>query len=193
MRRSILNTVSPQRKMIRTSRKFGNKGLIRQQPTTRIIYDTLPHDGRLEYRFFEGAGSRLFPFTNLTEDKLSVGEMMVIERYYLMIFVLDGAQNPSAISTVNANPEFLGGTFEFNQGNVNIVKPIAIMSNDSEFNKGAEFANSTNFEMDTQLVIQPLISFFSLVRVPDSVTVTNGQVRLVIEGPGTILAPRNTF
>lgn len=193
MRRQILNPVSPQQKMIREAKKFGNRGLMKQQGTTRIIYDTLPQDGRLEYRFFEGAGSRLFPFTNLTENKLSVGEVMTIERYYLMIFVLDANQNPSAILTVNAFPEFLGGTFEFNQGNVNIVKPIAIMSNDSRFNKNAEFATNTNFEMDTQLVIQPLIEFFALVRVPDSVTVTNGQVRLVIEGAGAILAPRNTF
>lgn len=193
MKRQVLNPVSPQQKMIRTSKRFGNRGLKKQQGTTRVIYDTLPHDGRTEYRFFEGVGSRIFPFTNLTENKLSVGETMIIERCYIMFFDLDGNENPSNFATVNANPEFLGGTFEFNQGNVDIVKPIGILSFASQFNKDAEYLNSTNFEMDTQLVIQPLLSFIALVRVPDSVTVADNYVRFVIEGAGSILAPRATY
>lgn len=192
MIRQTFNPVTPQGKMIRTSNKFGNRGLAKQQGTTRIIYDTLPHDGRTEYRFFEGVGTRNFPLTNLTENKLSVGEVMTIERVYLAFFGFP-AGTPTPFQAINANPDFLEGTFEFNQGNVDIVKPIAVLSWASIFNKGAEYADSTNFEMDTQLVIQPLIEFTALVRINDSVVVADEQVRLVIEGAGAILAPRNTY
>lgn len=192
MRRQILNPVSPQRKMIQTSGKFGNTGIKRQQGTTRIIYDTLPHDGRTEYRFFEGVGTRDFPLTNLTENKLSVGEVMTVERVYLMFFAYP-AGVPASFTSVNANPDFLGGTFEFSQANVDIVKPLPIASFASRFNKDAKIAQYTNFEMDTQLVIQPLLEFIALVRVIDSTVVADAKVRFVIEGAGAILSPRNTF
>lgn len=192
MKRQILNPVSPQQKMIMDANKFGNRGLKRQQGTTRIIFDTLPHDGRTEYRFFEGVGLRDFPFTNLTENKLSVGEIMTIERVYIMLFPFV-AGVPSLFLNVNGSPDFLGATFEFNQGNVDIVKPIPVASFSSEMNKDAEHGNYTNFEFDTQLVLQPLIEFRALVRMPSGIVVANEQVRLVIEGAGAILAPRNTF
>ncbi len=192
MQRQILNPVSPQQKMVMDANKFGNRGLKKQQGTTRIIYDTLPHDGTVDLRFFEGVGTRVFPFTNLTENKLSVGEIMTIERIYLMLFT-HIAGVPSAILTVASAPDLLGATFEFEQANVNIVKPIAVASFASIFNKDARHLNYTNFEMDTQLVIQPLLEFNALVRLSSSEVVANQFVRLVIEGAGAILAPRNTF
>ncbi|MCH7850937.1 MAG: hypothetical protein IH845_04815 [Nanoarchaeota archaeon] len=178
--------------MIRDANKFGNRGLKKQQGTTRIIYDSLANDGRTEFRFFEGIGTRVFPFTNLTENKLSVGEMMTIERIYLMVFT-SIAGVPSALNTIEASPGLNGATFEFSQANVDIIKPIAVASFLAEFNKDARHANYTNFEMDTQLVIQPLLEFSAIVRASSSETVANQFVRLVIEGAGAILAPRNTF
>jgi len=192
MIRQVLNPVSPQQKMIRDANKFGNRGLKRQQGTTRVIYDSLPHDGRREFRFFEGVGTRVFPFTNLTENKLSVGEIMTIERLYLMIFT-SIAGVVSNITTTLGIPDLEAGTFEFSQGNVNIVKPIAVASFVAAFNKDARFNDASNFEMDTQLVIQPLLEFNAIVRASSSEVVANQFVRLVIEGAGAILAPRNTF
>lgn len=192
MRRLIVNPTSPQQKTLGVSNRFGNKGLKKQQGTTRIIFDSLPHDGRDEYIFFEGVGTRVFPDTNLTGNQLSVGEAMTIERAYIMTFS-NVAGVFSNMLTVNGSPDLLGGTFSFNQGNVDIIKPIAIASFSSDFNKDAEHTQYTNFEMDTQLVLQPLLSFTARVRPYDSVTVANEFVRLVIEGAGAILAPRNTF
>lgn len=192
MQRTVFNTVSPQQKMIMDANKFGNRGLKKQQGTTRIIYDSLPNDGRVEFRFFEGVGTRVFPFTNLTENKLSVGEMMTIERVYLLVFnSLAGIV--ANIDTVEASPGLNGATFQFNQANVDIVKPIPVASFLADFNKLSRHADATNFEMDTQLVIQPLLEFKALVRASSSETVVNQFVRLVIEGAGSILAPRNTF
>lgn len=192
MYRRAFNPVSPQQKIIRTSNKFGNRGIKKQQGTTRIIYDSLPHDGRDDYRFFEGVGTRVFPETNLAENKLSVGEAMVVERMYIMLFTQIAGVYTNIVPITGQN-DFLGATFELNQGNVNIVKPIPVASFAADFNKDAKQANHTNFEMDTQLVIEPLIEFFALVRVSSSVVVANEFVRLVIEGAGSILAPRNTF
>lgn len=188
----VFDRVSAQRKNINTSRRFGNRGILKQQGTTRIIYDTLPHDGRLDYRFFEGVGTRGFIDTNLAVNQLLVGESMTMERVYLMVFT-NIAGVPSTLLPINTSPDFLGGTFEFRQANVDIVKPIPILSFNSDFNQTAEFNSYTNFEFDTQLVIQPLLEFVATVRLGDSVTVANQFIRLVIEGAGSILAPRNTF
>lgn len=192
MKSQIINPVSPQQKMIMDANKFGNRGIKKQQGTTRVIYDSLAHDGRTEFRFFEGVGTRVFPFTNLTENKLSVGEIMVVERMYLMVFT-SIAGVPSAIVDITANPDLEGATLELSQGNVDIVKPIPVASFIAIFNKDARHAGYSNFEMDTQLVIQPLIEFNAIVRASSSEVVANQFVRLVIEGAGAILAPRNTF
>ena len=47
--------VSPQTKAIGINDKFGNTGIKKQQGSTIVKYDTLPLDGRTEYRFFEGS------------------------------------------------------------------------------------------------------------------------------------------
>lgn len=188
----VRNPVSPQQKMVMDANKFGNRGLKRQQGTTRIIYDSLPMDGRTEFRFFEGVGVRSYPDTNLTENKLSVGEIMTIERLYLMVFE-DFGSGVSGIDTIEGSPGMNGATFEFNQANVDIIKAIPVASFLPDFNKFSRFPAASNFEMDTQLVIQPLLEFKALVRASSSETVADQFLRLVIEGAGAILAPRNTF
>jgi hypothetical protein len=91
MREITSGNVSPQMKQVFVNNKFGNTGIKRQQGSTVIKYDTLPLDGRTEFRFFEGCQSRVFPFTNSNSEgnKLGVGNSMTIERMYLSIVTTD--------------------------------------------------------------------------------------------------------
>jgi len=63
-----MNSVTPQRKLIANTDKFNNAGIKKQQGTTRAIYDSLPLDGRTNFRFFEESNNRNFPLTNTGAD-----------------------------------------------------------------------------------------------------------------------------
>lgn len=188
-------TVSPQNKIIRTNDKFGNKGIKKQQGTTRLIYDQLPIDGRTEFRFFEDVNARVFPRTNLQQNQLNVGEALVIERGYLMT----AAEDPVAFTwilapmTIGAFPNIAMGEMIIDITTQKVMKPIPVMSFFPQVNKSAYHQDYTNFEFNTQLVIPPLLEFVAVLRVPIQPAIVNTDLRWTMGGVGAILAPKRTF
>jgi hypothetical protein len=53
MQGRIINNITPQQKIVGVNNKFGNTNIKNQQGTTRVLYDSLPLDGRTNFRFFE--------------------------------------------------------------------------------------------------------------------------------------------
>src|SRR6185369_7562250 len=85
-----------QAKLIHAADRFGNKGLKNSQGTSVIVYDHLPVTEGLnpvgtEFRFFENAASRTFPFTNLMEGRLPVAEGMILDRIWFTIMTVVAA------------------------------------------------------------------------------------------------------
>ncbi len=199
MRQVEMGNFSPQRKTVSVNDKFGNTGIKNQQGSTVIKYDTLPLDGRTEYRFFEGAAQRNYPFSNTGSDgnKLGVGNSMVVERVYLSLVKFDTVV-PGSILTITpidltANGNLLASQMNFSIANTAVIKDIPVLSFLPQFNKMAENAVNTNFEFDTQVVIPPLLEFIASLRLPVGVTTANTFLRLTIEGAGAIISPRATF
>lgn len=199
MREVISGAITPQQKQVFVNNKFGNSGIRRQQGSTVIKYDTLPLDGRSEFRFFEGCQSRNFPFTNSNSEgnKLGVGNSMTIERIYISI-VTTGALtpfNPVSILalSLSSNIAVLTSEFSFLLANSTVIKNVPILSFLPDFNKMAENAVNTSFEFDTQVVIPPLLDFIALLRTQSYVAVPNTSIRLTLEGAGAIIAPKTTF
>lgn len=189
---------TPQRKIVATADKFGNTGIKNQQGTTRVIYDTLPFDGRTEYRFFEGSAQRNFPFSNTGSDgnRLGVGSALVVERAYLSIVTTGEGGTPFetvAPIALGINANILLSEFSFSIANTEVIKNVPVMSWLPQFNKVAENQLNTNFEFDTQVVIQPLLEFVAGLRLPAGVITPNAFLRLTIEGTGAIISPRATF
>jgi hypothetical protein len=191
--------VSPQSKTIGVNDKFGNTGIKLQQGSTIIKYDSLPLDGRTEYRFFEGSAQRNFPLSNTGSDgnKLGVGYSMVVERVYLSIVQLNASTgavtNIAQFTLAVTNPNILASELSFSIANSEVIKHIPVLSFLPEFNKLAENAVNTSFDFDTQIVIPPLLEYIATLRVAAPVTVANSYLRLTIEGSGAIIAPRTTF
>jgi len=196
MKDNTLNMITPQRKIIGIADKFNNPGIKNQQGTTRVIYDTLPMDGRTDFRFFEESNNRNFPLTNMGSDgnKLPVGNALAIERMYLSVVTIVGG-NVTVISPLfnGAHPNFEVGELNILIANSQVLKQIAVLSQKPTFNKNAGHNEYNNFEFDTQLVLQPLLEFVFHMRVNTNVAIANTFLRLTVEGVGAIIAPRATM
>ena len=199
MRTFEVGRVTPQSKAITVNNKFGNKGIKNQQGSTVIKYDTLPIDGRTEFRFFEGSANRLFPDTNCTTDgnKLGVGNSLVVERAYLSVITkVEGRITQiEQIQLGGSAPEAINlSEFSLTVANSEVIKQVPVLSWLPEFNKMAENQLNTNFEFDTQVVLPPLLEFVGIVRAPFyTPPVAELYLRLTIEGAGAIISPRATF
>ena len=198
MKQFNVGAVTPQMKNISVNDRFGNSGIKKQQGSTVIKYDTLPLDGRTEFRFFEESNQRNFPLSNTGADgnKLGVGNSMVVERAYLTV----GTYNPTTnqwltvdSTDINSNVAILTSEFGFTIANSQVIKNIPILSWIANFNKVAENQLNSNFEFDTQIIIPPLLEFVATLRTQKYTAVTETYVRLTIEGSGAIIAPKTTF
>ena len=199
MREITSGNITPQMKQVFVNNKFGNSGIKRQQGSTVIKYDTLPLDGRTEFRFFEGCQSRVFPFTNSNAEgnKLGVGNSMTIERMYLSIVTTAAVAPflPTAIATFDlaTNIAVLTSEFSFLLANATVIKNVPVLSFVPNFNKIAENQLNSSFEFDTQIVVPPLLDFIASLRTQAYVAVPNTSIRLTLEGAGAIIAPKTTF
>lgn len=185
--------VTPQGKIIHVANKFGNPAIQKMQGTSRIIYDSLPLDGRTEYRFFEGAGSRVFPFTNLDSNsgKLNVGESLAIQYAQLIFFVVDAVTGSvTATQPMNTQPNFEMGELSFVNGEQQVLKRVALANFSGDFNKDATYAGYNQYRFETYLTIQSLLEFTAVVRPAVGVTAANTFVRLVLEGTGSLFSPK---
>jgi len=199
MREITSGNITPQMKQVFVNNKFGNSGIKKQQGSTVIKYDTLPLDGRTEFRFFEGCQSRVFPFTNSNAEgnKLGVGNSMTIERIYLSIVTTAALAPflPTAIASfdLTTNIAVLTSEFSFLLANATVIKNVPILSFVPNFNKVAENQLNSSFEFDTQIVVPPLLDFIASLRTQAYVAVPNTSIRLTLEGAGAIIAPKTTF
>lgn len=198
MKEFNVGRVTPQMKNIAVNDRFGNSGIKKQQGSTVIKYDTLPLDGRTEFRFFEESNQRNFPLSNTGADgnKLGVGNSMVVERAYLTIGTYAAETNRWLTvdgTDIGSNVAILTSEFGFTIANSQVIKNIPILSWIPEFNKVAENQLNSNFEFDTQIIIPPLLEFVATLRTQGYTPVTGTYVRLTIEGSGAIIAPKTTF
>lgn len=198
MREVIRGGVTPQMKAVAVNDKFGNSGIKKQQGSTVIKYDTLPLDGRTEFRFFEESNQRNFPLSNTGADgnKLGVGNSMVVERVYLTVGTYQASSNTWLTfdaTDITSNIAILASEFGFTLANSQVIKNIPVLSWIADFNKNAENQLNSNYEFDTQIVIPPLLEFVATLRTQKYTAVEQTYVRLTIEGAGAIIAPKTTF
>lgn len=197
MRNAIFSNITPQDKNVYVNNKFGNTGIKNQQGTSVVKYDTLPIDGRTTFNFFEGSSARNFPFSNCGSDgnKLGVGNTLVVERIYFSLLQQEDDKfiNVDTIRIVDGTFDL--GELNFNIANSTVLRNFPLLSTLAPFNKNAEFAFEQVYELDTNIVIPPLLEYIGQVRVPeyDSIPYASYFIRMTIEGSGSIIAPRTTF
>jgi len=198
MREIYKSGITPQQKIVAVNQKFGNTGIQDQQGTTRLIYDTLPLGGAgaKTLRFFEDSGSRPFPFSNTGSDgnKLGVGNTMVVSSitFYLLTYDTVNLRFDN-IALITATPALQFGSLNFEIANNRVIKNLSLNEINSNFDKNDGSTNDSTLELDTQIVIPPLLNFVCQVQIPYFTPSANTYLRCVINGVGGIIAPRTTF
>lgn len=207
MRRANIRTTSqptPQQKLISVADMFGNTGIKRQQGSSLIVYDSiLLTEGlvpSVTLQFFKNVAKKDFPFTNIQENKLQVGEAMVLERmYFAVLTVLVATGEITNVQSIDAfgAPAIYKSDYEIKQVNNTVVKQSPLTSLKPEFNKQAMSTTYTVYHFDTDITLQPLLQFeldllMPINTIPASST-SDFYLMCAIEGAGAILNPKYNF
>lgn len=183
-----------QEKILDVNSRLGNSFIKKMQGTTKMVYDTLPIDGRSVYEFFRETRRRGFPFTNVDGDSLKVAETLTIQRASISRVTI--TTESGLITAVEPIQSFVGteaplllSDLTVQIANDTVMKPITIQHFMPEFNKNAVNEETSTFEFNTDLVIPPQLDFNVNVRAPEhSSSAAPGSehhIRLVIEGIGS--------
>lgn len=186
--------LTPQQKASIVNAIMGNPSIQNQQGTSRVLYDTLPMDGRNEFRFFENVSNRTFPFTNLNQNRLQVGETFALMRLYLTLLTIT-AGVPSEIVVASTDPSIAMGEFSIYFDTMQVVKPIPVISTIPQWNHSAAHVEDENFRFDNNLILPTDVQFRVELDTMDynPADPVVQYLRCTLEGFGTILSPKNQF
>ena len=211
-------------KIPQVTSKLGIKGIGNMQGTTRIIYDSIKLANTTTIsaiQFFENVNTRKFPFSNIPENKLQVGETIAMQRFSLSTIGVD-VTNPAQPKVTGQEP--LGANLEFRSlyrsdlsiaiAQDTVVKKLPIHTMYAPFNKDSKFCGAnifgnnpgitTSFEVphdvfhfDNPIVIPPQIEFTATLQVnPITLPVIPNQewhICLTVEGLGSLFAPKSNY
>lgn len=199
MKGRIISGVTPQNKMVAVNNRFGNNNIASQQGTTRVLFDSILLNGQTELRFFENAGTKNYPFTNIGSEgnRLNVGDTFAVQKVYFGTMVVD--PDTGAVTSFTPGIQSIAGLFKgefnFQIANSQVIKqlPLAMFAFPTT-NPTAENVNDVAFETFTDIIIPPLLEYVAPVRLATGITtLVPTYIVCFIEGSAGIIAPQTTF
>lgn len=187
--------ITPSAKLALVNNKLGNPGLKMNQGSTFEIYDYIevPNAGSAEtLTFFGNVNTKTFPFTNIQQNQLQVGEALSVQYIAFTRIVVDGTNAITTVSPlINQIPGISLGAFSLLLDNSRIIKNNSLTRSSNFFNPKGSTANNYLFYPDTDLTIPPQISFTLDLRVPTNTDATRPGERIYygvhLFGTGAIL------
>jgi hypothetical protein len=199
MKGRVISNFTPQDKIVGVNNKFGNTNIKNQQGTTRVIFDSLPLDGSTELRFFENAGSRQYPFTNIGAEgnRLNVGETFVVQKVYFGVITTNADTGEyTDFQTLGAFglDSWQNGEWSFLIANSQVIKQLPFLTSFSP-NFAITLVNASDeaFSTFNDIVIPPLLEYVLTYRINTYTAIANTRLVCFIEGTAGILAPQTTF
>jgi hypothetical protein len=191
---AAFKNVTPGAKLAMVNQKLGNPGLKRNQGSSVECFDyvQVTPGAAGVIRFFDAVNTKTFPFTNLQQNQLQVGEALAIE--YIAFTRIEVARTTGVISSFSAltdtvNELSLCG-FSFLLDNSRTIKNNSLVRSFQSLNtKGGTAVNSL-FYPDTDLTIPPQITFTAELNVPantDTGTDVDVYYGIHLFGTGAIL------
>lgn len=138
------------RKIVQVNDRLGNKGVSKDQGTSRTIYDAVQlatTTTNTQLILFENAKTRQFPLTNLQENKLQVGETIAMQRFsFYVIECTSATTNALGIMPLYFFAQFqrlYAATFDFYIGQDWVIKKKPLADMYAPFNKDSKFMGMT--------------------------------------------------
>ena len=192
------------------------------QPTTQAIYDTFDlsqasSTGNFTIPFFQGVNSKTFPFTNLSQNRLTAGRSFAVQQFYFSIFTITS----NKVSQVMTLDEAIGfepltlADMSLIISNTQVIERYPISGSVGPFNRDGYFSeyatqvsaaaapgtphkywrSSAVKTLPAQPIILPDQEFICNVQIPAITLPTAGTtyLQLTLEGFGTLFAPNGTI
>lgn len=195
----VIPSSSEIRKIVGASNRFGNPGIKNQQLTTFEVFHYLPVASNVTLDFFRNVNTSVFPFANIQENRLQVGETMVINRIYFDIIEVKTANNEitSVLTLENTFSAAYLSQFSWLNDNNRVLKDLSLTNFKPAHNrKGWNEVNDV-MHLETDITIQPLIRFVCQLQIPIvTIPVKEGFTYYIgchAQGTGTLLAPKTTY
>lgn len=220
MKRTITPyTGHPGQKLVAVNNNMGIKNTQDQQATTRIIYDAVKIQTSAQNQtlvLFQNCKSRSFPLTNLTENKLQVGESLAIQRMsYYIIQCTSGTTDAIGVVPLGYFYGYLrlyAAVCNFNIAQNNVLKNFPLASMFAPFNKDSKFMGLNQsqpaagdlstfiypqdvYKFDSNTVIPEMIEFTMDVTIPPVTALAGYDTYLAckLEGLGSLFSPKTNY
>jgi len=187
--------------IVGVNQRLGNTAVPNMQGTTRVIFDTAPAltiSGG-SFNFFNGVASRLYPLSNINQNKFEVGESLAIQGFS---FFYRPVADITAYSTANvftgsgsANATFVStAILNFYVGNQRIIKDLDLNYSKAGIGEAYPATLETNvFRLETPIVIPPQIEFYATVTLTGGAFNEARRPILAAFGQGTLLNTKSNF
>jgi hypothetical protein len=187
------------RKIVGTANRFGNQGIQNQQFTTMEVFHYLPVASNVTLDFFRAVNTAIFPFSNIQENRLQIGETLVINRIYFDIVKVNNTTGAiTAVDTLeNAFPTAYMSQFSWLNDNNRVIKEVSLTNMKPAHNRKGWNVQNDVFHLETDITMQPLIRFICQLQIPIvTLPVAEGYTFYIgchAQGTGTLLAPKTTY
>lgn len=199
-----------------------NSNLSGMQPTTQAIYDTFDlsqasSTGNFTIPFFQGVNSKTFPFTNLSQNRLTAGRSFAVQQFYFSIFTIASGK----VTQVMTLDEAIGfepltlADMSLIISNTQVIERYPVSGSVGPFNRDGYFSeyatqitaaaapgtahkywrSSAVKVLPAQPIILPDQEFICNVQIPAITLPSAGTtyLQLTMEGFGTLFAPNGTI
>jgi len=199
-----------------------NSNLNGMQPTTQAIYDTFDlsgasASGNFTIPFFQGVNAKVFPFTNLSQNRLTAGKSFAVQQFYLSIFTVAAGKITSVqtLDEATALQPLTKSEMTLIVSNTQVIERYPISGSVGPFNRDGIFSNNATSVtaaaapgtaytqwrssavkvLPAQPIILPDQEFICNVQIPAITLPTAGTtyLQLTLEGFGTLFAPNGTL
>lgn len=179
------------------NQRLGNSAVPNMQGTTRVIFDTRSGTGTSQtLTYFNGVSSRLYPLSNLSQNKFEVGESLAIQGFTLFNYITADPTYATTFDNMLDLSADINGILNFYIGNQRVLKDIEIVKFGAftlgEIARQAQPTPSI-FRLETPLVIPPQIEFYATLRIDSSASVAARSFVLSAFGTGTLLNTKSNF
>lgn len=165
----VFRNVTPASKIALVNNQIGNPALKRNQGSTLEIFDYIDATSLVgteqTFRFFSNVNAKVFPFTNIQQNQLQVGEALAIEYIAFTRLTVKGGKVTSQDSLLNVSGLAVS-QFSFLLDNSRIIKNNSLTRANTLFNTKGSTSTNNLFYPDTNLVIPPQITFTGELHVP---------------------------